>query len=154
MLNKQISIQLIQELGTVCQEVCSSLWLCHFRLFFFFFYNVDMDIHAQKCSHTHIFNEEHENSEEMCYRSLVSVSPFKSRCRSADAVFVWLQIDISWLLVFLQRWATRHFSELVNFLDNSEMLTGILNSLYNSKGYLMENILVKHFLKANPPNNL
>jgi len=69
------------------------------------------------------------------------VSPFKSRYRSADAAFVWLQVHILWLLVFMLRQATRHFSELLNFLDNSEMLTSILNSLCKFKGDLMQSIL-------------
>lgn len=104
---------------------------------------------------THIFSTKNMKRVKECVsRSLVSVSLFKSRYKSADAVFVWLQIDISWLLVLLQRWATRHFSELVNILDNSEMLTGISNSLYKIKGYLVEKLLLKLFLKANSQNNL
>lgn len=43
---------------------------------------------------------------------------------------------------------------LVNFLDSSETLTGILNSQGKIKRDLMECVLLKSFLKTNPQNNL
>lgn len=101
------------------------LWV----LLFLFLANVHMDVHAQKraCSHMYLQWEVEERMEARVSRSLF-LHPH-SRAHTA----VLMQRLHCYRFTFcgcslMERWATKCFSEQVNFLDNSAVLTGILNS--------------------------